>query len=103
MTGGKKLQVTKKLLFLMGQPCGKRMAAQLPEWLAFMCQMDVQSMRVWNGRWGNSTNTSNEKGNEEKKHLKRPTLSKDLQILLKMLRSQVTVYFEASGFGDFFF
>ena len=35
MTGGKKLQVTKKLWFLMGQPCGKRMAAQLPEWLAF--------------------------------------------------------------------
>ena len=33
--GRKELQVIKKLWFLMGQPCGKRMAAQLPEWLAF--------------------------------------------------------------------
>ena len=35
MIGGKKLQVIKKIWFLMGQPCGKRMVAQLPEWLAF--------------------------------------------------------------------
>ena len=35
MIGRKKLQVIKKLWFLMGQPCGKRMAAQLAEWLAF--------------------------------------------------------------------
>ena len=33
--GLKELQVIKKLWFLMGQPCGKRMVAQLPEWLAF--------------------------------------------------------------------
>ena len=33
--GRKELQVIKKLWFLMGQPCGKRMEAQLPEWLAF--------------------------------------------------------------------
>ena len=31
------------------------------------------------------------------------TMSKDLQMLVKMLCSWVTVYFEASGFGDFFF
>ena len=35
MIGRKKLQVIKKIWFLMGQPCGKRMVAQLPEWLAF--------------------------------------------------------------------
>ena len=33
--GRKELQVIKKIWFLMGQPCGKRMEAQLPEWLAF--------------------------------------------------------------------
>ncbi len=31
------------------------------------------------------------------------TLNKVLQILTKMLCRWVTVYFEASGFGDFFF
>ena len=30
MIGGKKLQVISKIWFLMGQPCGKRMVAQLP-------------------------------------------------------------------------
>ena len=35
MIRGKKLQVIKKIWFLMGQPYGKRMVAQLPEWLAF--------------------------------------------------------------------
>ena len=35
MIGRKELQVIKKLWFLMGQPCGKRMEAQLPEWLSF--------------------------------------------------------------------
>ena len=33
--GGKKLQVIKNIWLSMGRPCGKRMAAQLPEWLAF--------------------------------------------------------------------
>ncbi len=35
MIGRKELQVIKKIRILMGQPCGKRMVAQLPEWLAF--------------------------------------------------------------------
>ena len=35
MIGRKKLQLIKNIWFLMGQPCGKRMAAQLAEWLAF--------------------------------------------------------------------